>query len=119
MPTVYVKTYGYFAYKGKKVLNPGSVVDMEEDDAEVFINRGNGELASGPFHEAPPPPELVEAEAGRAGSELEAARRRKAEADAEVARLELEAAHRKMPERPGLDVRQSKAERAVAAVQRP
>jgi hypothetical protein len=128
MAQVFVRTFGPFALDGRVVVNPGSVVTMEEMIAENFINRGLGEAASGPVFYAPANPALVKAEAEV--SRLKAAITKSPRGSLERQELEdqLHAAQGVFTslnsrlatqiEHPGDDPAPARAERAVAAAQR-
>jgi hypothetical protein len=50
-----VQTHGYFAVEGRRVVNPGSVVMLDDDQAAEFIKRGLGSAHPGPESDAPAP----------------------------------------------------------------
>ena len=50
-----VKVKGYYLLDGKRLLNPGSVITLEEDMANEFCKRGLGVPTNAACFEAPPP----------------------------------------------------------------
>lgn len=65
-----------------RLVNPGSVVALEDDMAKDFVKRGKGTFHAGPVFDAPPPPEDEKPERADLGNKLARAERAVATAGA-------------------------------------